>query len=194
MLDAARDYLTPDFGDRVEFVLCDFLHMPFEARFDGIFSTASFHWMRDHEALFRGLYRALRPGGWLCTQCGGARNLDRFLGRVQALMATPAFSPSFRDFVSPWEFSDATTAAARLKHAGFEAIETGLEEAPTQFSTAQEFQQFVGNVILHRHLERLRTAELRESFLSTLTSQSAKDDPPLLLDYWRLNLQARKPI
>jgi len=193
MLDAARDYLTPDFGDRAEFVLCDFLHMPFEARFDGIFSTASFHWVRDHEALFRMLYRALHPGGWLCAQCGGAGNLDRFLPGVKALMASPAYSPFFHDFESPWEFSDASTAAARLKHAGFEAVETNLEEAPTQFSTPQEFQQFVANVILHRQLERLPTAELRESFVSAVTSKSAKDDPPLLLDYWRLNLQARKP-
>lgn len=193
MIDAARDYLTPDFGDRVEFVLCDFLHMPFEARFDGIFSTASFHWVRDHEALFRILCRALRPGGWLCAQCGGAGNIHRFLTRAQALMASPAYSPFFHDFESPWELSDASTAATRLKHAGFEAIEASLEEAPTQFSTPQEFQQFVANVILHRQLERLPTAELRESFLSAVTSQSAKDDPPLLLDYWRLNLQARKP-
>jgi len=194
MIDAARAYLAPDFGDRVEFIACDLLHMPFDAQFDGIFSTASFHWVRDHEALFRGLYCALRPGGWLCAQCGGAGNLDHFLTRVQALMMTPAFSPFFRDFESPWEFSNTTAAAGRLKHAGFEGIETSLEEAPTQFSTPEELQQFVRNVILHRHLERLPTAELRESFLGTLTSQAAEDDPPLLLDYWRLNLQARKPV
>jgi trans-aconitate 2-methyltransferase len=193
MIDAARSYLTPDFGDRVEFVTCDFLQMPFESRFDGIFSTASFHWVRDHDALFRILYRALRPGGWLCAQCGGAGNIDRFLVRAHALMASHAYAPFFHDFESPWEFSDATTAATRLKRAGFEAIETNLEEAPTQFSTPQEFQQFVANVILHRQLERLPTAELRESFLSEVTSQAAKADPCLLLDYWRLNLQARKP-
>jgi ubiquinone/menaquinone biosynthesis C-methylase UbiE len=193
MIDAARAYLTPDFGDRVEFITCDLLHMPFDAQFDGIFSTASFHWVHDHEALFGRLYRALRPGGWLCAQCGGAGNLDRFLGRVEALMATPAYSPFFHDFEFPWEFSNASTAAIRLKNAGFEAIETGLEEAPTRFSSSEGFQQFAGNVILHRHLERLPTAEVRESFLSTLTSQAAEDDTPWLLDYWRLNLQARKP-
>ena len=90
MIDAARAYLTPDFDDRLEFVACDLLHMQFEAKFDGIFSTASFHWVRDHDALFERLYRALRPGGWLCAQCGGTGNLDCFLGRVQVLMATPA--------------------------------------------------------------------------------------------------------
>jgi trans-aconitate 2-methyltransferase len=193
MIDAARAYLIPDFGDRVEFVACDLLHMPFDSQFDGIFSTASFHWVRDHETLFQGLYRALRPGGWLSAQCGGAHNLDRFLGRAYALMETPAYSPFFHDYPSPWEFSDPTTAASRLKNAGFESVETSLEEAPTIFPNANEFRQFVRNVILHRHLERLPTSELRSSFLEAITSQAAQDDPPFLLDYWRLNLQARKP-
>jgi trans-aconitate methyltransferase len=193
MIDAARAYLIPDFGDRVDFIACGLLQMPFDAQFDGIFSTASFHWVRDHEALFQGLYRALRQGGWLCAQCGGAHNLDRFLGRTHALMETPAYSPFFHDYSFPWEFSDATTAATRLKNAGFESIETSLEEAPTSFPDATGFQQFAGNVILHRHLERLPTAELRNSFLEAIASQAAQDDPRFLLDYWRLNLQARKP-
>jgi trans-aconitate 2-methyltransferase len=73
MIDAARGHLAPDFGKRVEFVCCDLLAMPFHERFDGIFSTASFHWVRDHAALFRGLYAALRPGGWLVAQCSGGK-------------------------------------------------------------------------------------------------------------------------
>jgi trans-aconitate 2-methyltransferase len=193
MLDAARAYLTPDFGDRVEFLACDLLQMPFEEKFDGIFSTASFHWVRDHEALFQRLYRALRPGGWLCAQCGGAGNLDRFFGPVEALMATPAYAPFFHDIQSLWEFSDATTAAKRLRNAGFETIETDLEDAPTKFSSPEEFRQFVGNVILHRHLERLPSPELRQQLLAAVTAECAQSDPPLLLDYVRLNLQARKP-
>jgi trans-aconitate 2-methyltransferase len=193
MIEAARAHLQPDFGERVEFVCCDLLELPFHGRFDGIFSTASFHWVRDHEALFGHVYRALRPGGWLVGQCGGANNLDRFLARARALMQSEPYARDFAGFASPWEFSDAQTAAARLGRAGFEQIETSLEEAPTRFFDAQEFQQFVENVILHRHLERIPTPERRQRFLARLTAQAAADDPPFLLDYWRLNLQARKP-
>src|SRR5579864_8903065 len=45
MLEAARAYLEPEFGERVEFVRCDLLELPFDKEFDGIFSTASFHWV-----------------------------------------------------------------------------------------------------------------------------------------------------
>lgn len=82
MLSAARTNLTQEFGRQVRFVAADLLDLPFHKVFDGIFSTAAFHWVRDHDRLFRALCRALKPGGWLVAQCGGAGNLDRFLQRV----------------------------------------------------------------------------------------------------------------
>jgi len=193
MIDAARSYLVPDFGDRVEFACCDLLDLPFDKQFDGIFSTASFHWVLDHDRLFQNLYRALRPGGWLCAQCGGGKNLDRLLARVENLIATPPYAQFFAGYAFPWEYSDAETAAARLRHAGFEQIETSLEEAPTTFPDAKEFQQFVESVILRNHLQRVPEATQRQQFLAELTRQAAADDPPFLLDYVRLNLQGRKP-
>ncbi len=74
MLAAAREYLAPRFGDRVSFVLADLQELadrPLPEPVDAIFSTAAFHWVLDHPRLFRGLYRALRPGGRLVAQCGG---------------------------------------------------------------------------------------------------------------------------
>ena len=192
MLDAARAYLEPDFGSRVEFVRCDLLELPFECEFDLIFSTASFHWVLDHDRLFRNLYRALRREGSLIAQCGGGNNLARLLARVARLMESPTYAKHFVGYRFPWEFSDAETAANRMRKAGFEQVETNLEEAPTKFETASEFQSFVESVILHRHLERLPQAELRQNFLAELTRQAANDNPPFLLDYWRLNLQGRK--
>ncbi|HEV3221217.1 MAG TPA: methyltransferase domain-containing protein [Candidatus Acidoferrales bacterium] len=193
MLDAARAYLEPDFGGRVEFVCCDLLDMPFERRFDGIFSTASFHWVLDHDRLFRSLHRGLRPGAWLCAQCGGGSNLARLLGRVHTLIIAQPFAQYFAGYTFPWEFSDAETAASRMRRAGFEEIETSLEEAPTKFPNAQEFQQFVETVVLRNHLDRIPDRALRGQFLAELTRQAAADNPPFLLDYWRLNLQGRKP-
>ena len=42
---------------------------------DLIVSTATFHWILDHDALFARLHDALRPGGRLVAQCGGAGNI-----------------------------------------------------------------------------------------------------------------------
>jgi len=41
-----------------------------------ILSTATFHWILDHDTLFANLAAVLRPGGQLVAQCGGIGNLD----------------------------------------------------------------------------------------------------------------------
>ncbi|HYR45160.1 MAG TPA: class I SAM-dependent methyltransferase, partial [Terriglobia bacterium] len=77
MVRHARRGLRREFGDRAQFVAADLLALPFCEVFDGIFSTASFHWVLDHDALFRNLFAALRSGGWFHAQCGGGPNLAR---------------------------------------------------------------------------------------------------------------------
>ena len=69
MLMTARANLRPVFGDRVAFVQVSLPHMPFAGWADLVFSTATFHWVGDHPALFRNIHEALRPGGRLVAQC-----------------------------------------------------------------------------------------------------------------------------
>jgi trans-aconitate 2-methyltransferase len=193
MLRHAQQNLRPDFGERVQFVVADLVALPFRNCFDGIFSTASFHWVLDHDALFRKLYEALRPAGWLHAQCGSVRNLDCLRQRVRALAQAPEFSNWLGSFPEPWFFSDAEGAASRLRAARFEKIEAGIEEASFTAPNAQEFQQYLRTFVLHRHLERFPNDALRTAFVEKLADASVHDDPPFTLDYWRLNLRAHKP-
>jgi trans-aconitate 2-methyltransferase len=195
MLDTAAQHIgsgSPS-PHRAVFVRADVSHLPFRQSFDGVFSTATFHWVLDHDRLFRSIFQALRPGGWLCAQCGGGPNIARFLSRVEVLAATPPYSQYLAGYRLPCEFSDAETDAARLRGAGFIGIETSLEEAPTTFSSAPEFCKFVSTAILRTHFEQIPTPAIRESFVNELAALAATDHPPYHVDYWRLNLQARKP-
>jgi hypothetical protein len=54
---------------------------------------------------------------------------------------------------------------------------------------AEHYREFVRNIILRRHLENLSSEDDRREFIEVLTRQAAQDDPPFLLDYWRLNLR-----
>ena len=161
--------------------------------FDGIFSTAAFHWVRDHERLFGSLYRALKPGGWLIAQCGGGPNLARLRERAKELIANEKYSQFLGHYREPWEFAEAETTAVRLRRAGFVDIATSTEPAPTTFESAEKFSEFIRNVVLHRHLELIPDQAVRDAFIAELTNQAMKDDPPLTLDYWRLNLQGTVP-
>jgi ubiquinone/menaquinone biosynthesis C-methylase UbiE len=192
MLQAARRELQPRFAGQVWFVAADLQQLPFREAAVGIFSTAAFHWVKDHERLFRSLHAALRPGGWLQAQCGGGPNLAGLLSRAQALISAPPLQRFFAGWRSPWEYASAETTAERLRGAGFTEISTGLEPAPVLLAGAEQYREYLGNVIFHRHLERIPDTARRNWFLDELTRQSAQDDPPFLLDYWRLNLSARK--
>jgi hypothetical protein len=109
-------------------------------------------------------------------------------------MSSGPYAPYFAGWDGPWEYADAATTARRLAGAGFVAVETGLEAAPVTLGSAAEYREYLATVIFRLHLARIPDAALRERFLDELTAQAVADDPPFLLDYWRLNLRARRPI
>ncbi len=192
MLRSASEHLAR-YGCQVRLVACDLLQLPFEGAFDGIVSTAAFHWVLDHERLFANLHRALVPGAWLEAQCGGGPNLERLRERANALGATRPFNHFFAGFREPWLFQDAAGVAECLRRAGFVDVETSIEPAMTILDSAKEYTEFVRNIILQLHLENLPSERLRAEFMAVLQEQAAADDPPFSLDYWRLNLRGRVP-
>lgn len=191
MLHSAREHLSAQFGAAVSLVACDFLDLPFARTFDGIVSTAAFHWVLDHDKLFTKLHQVLVPGGWLEAQCGGGPNVAHLRARGRAVAKRPQFARYLAGFREPWLFQDADGAASTLKRAGFIDVQTSVESAPTVLEDAKQYSEFISNIIFHRHLEKLPTEQLRAEFIETLTEQAAASDPPFLLDYWRLNLRGR---
>ena len=74
------------FGDRIEYVVADLGRpLPVEEPVDAVLSTATFHWVPDHDALFRNLAAVTRPGGWLVAQCGGFGNINRIKRAVASI-------------------------------------------------------------------------------------------------------------
>lgn len=193
MLAGARDHLRPQFGDRVHFVAADLQQLPFERAFDGIFSTAAFHWVPDHSRLFRSLFQALRPRGWLRAQCGGGPNLAGLRERMNALMTSPKYTRFFAAFRDPWVYNDAETAADLLRQAGFADVVTSVEPAMTVLDNKDAYCEFVRTAILRRHLQEISDSALRFEFVGQIARQAALDDPPYSLDYWRLNLSGTVP-
>jgi trans-aconitate 2-methyltransferase len=193
MLEEARARLKPRFAGRVEFVRSDLASLPFGEAFDGVFSTAAFHWVPEHPRLFRGLYESLKPGGWLVAQCGGGSNIARLMRRASVLMASEPYATYFSGWKDTKVFADDATTAERLRAAGFTGVETGLESAPTSLAGADEFREFLTTVNMHSHLARLPDGPLRRRFVEELTEQAAADDPPYSLDYCRLNIRALRP-
>jgi trans-aconitate 2-methyltransferase len=164
--------------------------LPFTTGFDAVFSTATFHWVADHPRLFSEVHRVLAPGGRLVAQAGGGPNLETLLARASRV-AQADWASRFAGWRPPWNFAGPDDTRARLAAAGFGDIRVWLEPAPTTFADANAFSEFVSTVCLRHHLERLDRAD-RRTFVQRIASQAAHDDPPFTLDYWRLNIDARK--
>ena len=167
--------------------------LPFARAFDAVFSAATLHWILDHDAVFASVHEALVPGGRFVAQCGGQGNLQRLLAHVGPLMEAPAYRAYFDGWRDPWNFADAEITAARLRRAGFVDVKTWLEEAPADLLSAPAYSEFVAVVCVRHHLERL-PQHLREPFMNELTGRAARDAQPFVLDYWRLNIDARRAL
>jgi trans-aconitate 2-methyltransferase len=172
MVDRARQR----FGDRVHAFRSDLLELEVDEPVDAILSTATFHWIADHDRLFARLHAALKPGGELVAQCGGAGNV----ARVEAAIArVGAPGPN------PWNFAGARETAERLRRAGFTDVWTWLQPWPVQ---PEDPRAFFSTVILGAHLDRLPEAE-REPFVDAVLTELGE---PVVADYVRLNLLARR--
>ena len=199
MLQTAEANLRTEYGERVSFLSADVgtlvgEHPELIGSFDGIFSTATFHWVLDHGRLFENLFRALRPGGWVHAQCGGAKNLARLLQRFDELTNRQELRPFLAAAPSPWTYASDVETAARLSRAGFTDAQTSMEPAPAIFDNADAFREFVESVILRSYLPLIPKEKLRRTLMDELTALAANDSPPFELDYWRLNLHATRPL
>lgn len=192
MLGSARQFLRQEPGERVRFVQADLAQLDLDEQVDGIFSTATFHWVDDHDALFAALFRALRPGGWLVAQFGGKGNIERWRRRMAVLGNELPFVSYVRDWIEPVRFPDVAETAERLKRAGFSQVTVGTHPAPVSFPDPDSFRSFIANVIARNIVGSLNAA-LRPEFLDRLTVQAAQDAPPFTIDYVRLNVRAVRP-
>jgi trans-aconitate 2-methyltransferase len=179
MLEQARGRLA-SFGDQVTYVQADLERpLPLDDEVDAVLSTATFHWVHDHDALFANLAAVLRPGGWLVAQCGGFGNIARFIEVASAV--DPAFLRNAHNFQT------AEATARRLERSGFVDIETWLSPAPTPFESTEQLEAFIATVCLRVHLASL-PPERREPFVHAVAARM----PDRILDYVRLNMTARR--
>ncbi|MFL5775097.1 MAG: class I SAM-dependent methyltransferase [Chloroflexota bacterium] len=178
MLDEASRRLAR-FGDRIEFVHADLSDpLPIVETVDAILSTAAFHWVHDHAALFRHLAAVIRPGGQLVAQYGGGANTES-VRRVLASIGDGWTGDVF--FAWPDE------TRRWLAEAGFVDVEVWLHDEPTRFEPGEPFKAFLRTVILGAHLERLPAAD-HEAFVDEVAARL----PNAEIDYVRLNVTARR--
>jgi len=152
---------------------------------DALFSTATFHWIMDHDRLFSRVHSVLRPGGRLVAQCGGAGNVADHARAIVEVATRPEYVDHFSDMTVMWNFATPEETEERLRNAGFEEVSCWLEDKPIQPSDPLAFTT---TVTMGPHLSRL-PEDLREPFAAAVLERSGE---PLVLNYVRLNIEGRR--
>src|SRR5919197_2197665 len=182
MVQEARDKLP----ETVDVRLADLSELEIEP-VDAILSTATFHWIADHDRLFSNLYNALRPGGRLVAQCGGRGNVAAIKNAGFTVASRPPFAEHLADWPGDWHFASPQDTEARLRRLGFTDVWCWRSEVRVE---PDDPAGYLGAICCGSFLERL-PADLHEAFVEQVVAALAE---PVVLEYVRLNILARRPF
>jgi trans-aconitate 2-methyltransferase len=179
MVEKVRDVIRP----RDEALVADLTALELQEPVDAVVSSAVFHWIPDHEALFARMRAAQREGGRFEAQCGGAGNIDELRETTRRIVASEPFAPHLGSLGEVWNYAGPEQTAERLAVAGFAEVETWLQ--PWDVVPAEP-AEFLRTVCLGPYVDALPD-ELVDPFVAAVLSAEAE---PLTLRYVRLNISA----
>jgi trans-aconitate 2-methyltransferase len=164
--------------DRVTYLRADLQRpLPIDPAVDAVLSTATFHWIRDHDALFANLAAVMRPGAQLAAQCGGRGNIA-------------SVESALRDMGESFEgrkhFAAPEDTRERLERAGFTDIEAWLQDEPTPLDPV-DLEPYLATIALGDHVQGMAEDERRR-----FAHEVAIHLPASAIDYVRLNITARR--
>jgi trans-aconitate 2-methyltransferase len=164
----------------------DLLELDLGEPVDAVFSTATFHWIGDHDRLFARLHAALAPGGRLVAQYGGHGNVAAVKHAGAAAARDERFARHFEGWSQDWTFATPEDTERRLLGAGFADVWCWLSRVDVD---PEDPAGYLGAICLGSYVARL-PEELREPFVAAALELLPA---PLRIEYVRLNILARKP-
>lgn len=150
--------------------------------YDALFSNAALHWIRPPEQAARRMFDALKPGGRLVAEFGGAGNVASLLNAAQETFGGQADVP--------WYFPGIGEYAALLESCGFEVVYALLFDRLTPLEGGQDGLANWLSVFAPQW--RASVLEpLQEKVRPTLYDPASGQ---WRMDYRRLRIAARKPV
>lgn len=183
MIREATERLGAD--PRVSFTCQNLTELVLDEPVDHVFSNATFHWIADHDELFRALAQATRPGGTLVAQCGGRGNVASEVAAMRKVNAEKPFAEKLGADFLPWNFAGPEETEIRLIQAGYGDAECWLEE---RIAHPEDPQGFFEASFLAPAREILEP-ELLNLYRDRLLAELGH---PTSFNYVRLNMTAKR--
>lgn len=166
--------------------------LKFDAEFDAVFSNAALHWMLDGEAVARGVFRALRPGGRFVGEMGGQGNVAILRSGLRTEMLRRGYKVPDED---PQWYPGIAEFSAVYEAAGFVDIDAKLIPRPTPLpaGVAGWLKTFRAGFMDHAAVPDSEQDDVAQAVENSLESKLRKDDGTWEADYVRLRFTMRKP-
>jgi trans-aconitate 2-methyltransferase len=183
MVEEAAARLGED--PRASFICQDLAQLKLDEEVDHVFSNATFHWIGDHDRLFRSLAAATKPGGSLVAQCGGRGNVAEVIAALGVVNREEPFAEIFGEYSNPWNFAGPEETEIRLVDAGYEDVECWLEERIAHPEDPRGFFEA-------SFLAPARQVLDPEQFTAYTDRLLAEMGQPTSFNYVRLNMTAKR--
>jgi SAM-dependent methyltransferase len=176
----------------LKFEVCDAREIPFEDRFDAVFSNPALHWILEPEKVIGGVARALKQDGRFVAEFGGKGNIHRLVQAIGRACETLGIERTPEDRI--WYYPSIAEYASLLEKHGLDVCQAALFDRPTRLEDGGKgleawLRMFAGFV-----LDPL-PAERQEAFLREVEKQARVElfkNGIWELDYRRLRILARK--
>ncbi len=187
-VDASAQMVAAAQARGLQAEVMDATQMPFERKFDAVFSNAALHWIHNQPAVLQGVARALKPKGRFVAEMGGHGNIAAI--RV-ALHAALAHNKLTHLMVEDNYFPTVLEYSRLLEAQGFtvEAIELVPRPTPLE-SGMRAWLQVFRRGILDAIPADLREVVLNETLVH-LEPALRDADGNWTADYVRLRFRAR---
>jgi SAM-dependent methyltransferase len=161
--------------------------LPFAAEFDGVFSNAVLHWIKNADAVIAGVFRALKPSGRFIGEFGGHTNIAAISVALRAVL--PGYGI---DAPSDWYYPTAADYRERLQRAGFIVEDIALVPRPTPLPTGMAgwLETFRGTILDALPPDRRQTA--KDEVIELLRPSLCDERGQWTADYVRLRFAARR--
>ena len=182
MIDKAKE----QFSD-IEFKVCDALALPFKNEFDIVFSNAVFHWISDHNALLKNIYKVLKPQGLLVCEFGASGNI----ATIEKAFVTACNSLGY-GYESKFNFSTVEGFSKLLKNNEFIIDRIYDYDRPTVLKDKEQglvnwMKQFFASelTVMPEHVQAMAFEKVQE-----LTRDTLWNGTEWVADYRRLRVIA----
>jgi SAM-dependent methyltransferase len=166
--------------------------LDFDGEFDAVFSNAALHWMLDGQAVARGVFRALKPGGRFVGEMGGQGNVATLRSGLRTELLRRGYKVPEED---PQWYPGIAEFSAVYEAAGFVDVDAKLIPRPTPLpaGVAGWLKTFRAGFMDHAAVPDSEQDDVAQAVEASLETKLRKDDGTWEADYVRLRFTMRKP-